>query len=91
MCRSMFSREARVDLVQHVLAVVQRPHLADRLVADAGDDAADVVHHGVVGAALVVPVLLRVRQLQPDRAALADLVVDVRHHVRRVAGSCCMS
>ena len=50
--------EARIDLVEDVLAVPQRPHLADGLVADAGDDAADVVHDGVDGAALVVPVLL---------------------------------
>ena len=41
----------RVDLVQHVLAVEERPHLADRLVADAGDDAADVVEDGVDGRA----------------------------------------
>ena len=27
-----------IDLVEHVLAVVERPHLADCLVADAGDD-----------------------------------------------------
>ena len=54
--------ELRVDLVEDVLAVVERPHLADRLVADPDDDAAQVVHHGVDGAALVVPVLARVRQ-----------------------------
>ena len=41
------SGELRVDLVQHVLAVVERPHLADRFIADAGDDAADLVEHGV--------------------------------------------
>ena len=33
--------ELGIDLVEHVLAVEQRPHLADRLVADPGDDAAD--------------------------------------------------
>ena len=31
-------REARVDLVQYVLPIEQRPHLANRLVADASDD-----------------------------------------------------
>ena len=35
--------ELRVDLVEHVAAVVERPHLAHGLVADPGDDALDVV------------------------------------------------
>ena len=48
--RSMLSAKLRIDLVQHVAAVVERPHLADGLVADAGHHAADVVHHGVDGA-----------------------------------------
>ena len=75
--------EARVDLVQHVLAVVQRPHLADGLVAHARHDPADVVEHRVDRAALAVPVLLRQRELRADRAALARLLVDVRHRLAR--------
>ena len=76
-------RELRIDLVQHVLTVEERPHLADRLVADAGHDAADVVEHRVDRASLGVPVGLRQRQLRADRAALARPLVDVRHDVAR--------
>ena len=63
--------EVRIDLVEHVLAVEERPHLADRLVADARDHAADVVKHRVGGAALVLPVLLGVGQLEADGVVLA--------------------
>ena len=73
----MFSAEPRVDLVEHVLAVEERPHLADGLVADAGDDAADVVQHGVDARALGVPVVPRARQLAADGVALAGRRVDV--------------
>ena len=72
-------RELRVDLVQHVLAVEQRPHLADRLVADPGHDAADVLHDGIGGAPLVPPVLLHFRQLVADGIDLA--VLHARHDV----------
>ena len=66
--------EPRIDLVQHRLAVLQRPQLADRLVADADDDAADFVELRIDIGALVVPVLLRLRQLQPrlQRSPLAS-------------------
>ncbi len=80
--------EARIDLVEQILPVIERPHLADRLVADAGDDAADLVEHGIGGAALGVPILRRVGQLEADgeilaartvghRVAMADLVLHV--------------
>ena len=74
--------ERGVDLVEHVLAVVQRPHLAHRLVTDAGDDAACGVEDRVDTSPLGVPVLLRQRRLRPDRARLAGLLVDVSHRVR---------
>ena len=67
----MLRGETRIDLVQDVLAVPQRPHLADRLVADARDDAADLGRDGVDGPALVVPVLLLEGQPQADGEALA--------------------
>ena len=79
-----------IDLVEHVLPVVERPHLADRLVADAGDDSTDVVHDRVHSAALGLPVLAGPRQLQTDGEALAGDRVDRRHDVR-VASSCAMS
>ena len=72
-------REARIDLVQHLPAVVERPHLADRLVADADDDAADVVHYRVHGAALVVPVLPLARQLVSDAVGLVGVGVNIGH------------
>ena len=67
--------EARVDLGQDVAAVVQRPHLADGLVAHAGDHAADVLHHGVHGGQLVVPVLLLARRTVQDGVRLAAVPV----------------
>jgi hypothetical protein len=71
--------EARIDLVEHVAAVIERPHLAHRLVADAGDDAADVVEDGVDRPPLGVPVALRLRQLVADAVALAPGLIG--HHV----------
>ena len=71
--------ELRIDLVQHRLAVPQRPQFADRLVADAHHDAADLVELRIDVGALVVPVLLRLRQLQREVAALAAGVIDIRH------------
>lgn len=62
-------RELRVHLVQHVLPVVERPHLAHGLVADAGDDTADLVQHVVGGAALGPPVVLAVGQANQARCA----------------------
>ncbi len=55
--------ELRIDLVEHVLPVEERPHFADRLVADARDDAADIFEDRVGRAALVPPILLTERQL----------------------------
>ena len=39
--------ELRIDLVEHIGAIVQRPHLPDRLVTHASDNAADLAQHGV--------------------------------------------
>ncbi len=64
-------RELRVHLIEHILAVVQRPHLADGLITHTGQHAADGVEHGVGGAALVPRVLLRARQLVGQRKAAA--------------------
>ncbi len=72
-------REARVHLVQHVLPVEQRPHLADGLVADTGDGAARLVQHAVGRAALVPPVFLGDRQLVGDAVDLP--VLGEGHHV----------
>ena len=82
--------ERGIDLVEHVLPVVERPHLADRLVADAGDDPADVVHDRVDSAALGLPVLAGPRQLETDGEALAGVRVEVVM-MSRVASSCAMS
>jgi hypothetical protein len=81
--------EARIDLVEHIGAVVERPHLADRLVAHADHDAADVVHHSVDGAALVVPVLLRRRA--GGVPMQVRLVLPRRVMMSRYFASCCMS
>ena len=71
--------EARIDLVQDILAIPKRPHFANGLVANPCDDAADVVHHGVDRLALVSPVLLLEGQAVADGKALAiDLV---GHHI----------
>ena len=65
-------RESGIDLVQNVLAVVQRPHLADGLVADPGYDAADLVQHRFNRRTFGVPIGLRARQLEGEGADLAS-------------------
>ncbi len=62
--------KARIDLVQYIAAIEERPHFADSLVADAGQDAADVIQIGVDCAPLLVPVRLFGRRPQQDRKAL---------------------
>ncbi len=74
-------RELRVDLVEHILPVEQRPHLADRLVADACHHAADVFEHRVGGPALVPPILLAQGKLVVDRMNLAVFLIG--HQVAR--------
>ncbi len=71
----------RVDLGQHVLPVEQRPHLAHRLVADAGDDAAHVFQHGIGGAALGPPIPLRIGKRIAYRIDFA--VFRDSHHLAR--------
>ena len=81
MWRRILARKPRVHLVQHVLAVEQRPHLADGFIADARDDAADRFQNRVGCAALVPPILLGSRQLVGDCVPLA-----VRLETQDVAG-----
>ena len=76
------ARPLRIDLVEHGLAVEERPHLADGLVAHARDDSTEVVEDRVDHALLGVPVLARARQLGRDRVALA-VVAGVRDDVAR--------
>jgi hypothetical protein len=64
-------RKGRIDLIQNVLPVEQRPHLADGLVADPRYDTADVVKHRLDRGAFGVPVGVCARQLEGDRADLA--------------------
>ena len=68
-------RELRVDFVQHVLPVEQRPHLADGFVADARDHATDVFEHRVRRPALVPPVLLAQGELVVDRMNLGVFLI----------------
>ena len=75
--------EAGIDLAQHVLPVIERPHLADGLVADAHHHAADVLHHQIDGPALGLPILLGLRQLIADAVGLARRLVDIGHGRRR--------
>ena len=74
--------ERRVDLVQHVLPVEQRPHLADRLVAHPGDHAAGVVEDGVDRLPFGPPVVAGARRARGGGAALGGLVVGVGQQVR---------
>ena len=74
-------REAGVDLRQHVPAVMERPHLADGLVAHPGDDPADLFENRVDGPALCPPVVLGQGQGVADGVPLA-VPLD-RHHVPR--------
>ena len=71
--------EPRIDLVQHRLAVPQRPQLADRLVADPHDDPTDLIELRIDVGTLVLPVLLCFRQFQRKIAAFAAGVIDVGH------------
>jgi hypothetical protein len=75
--------ELRVDLVQHILAVIQRPHLTDGLIPDPGDDPGEVVEHGVHREAFGVPVLAAAGELGAGGAALARLGIDVGHALLR--------
>ena len=47
--------KARIDLVQHIAAVVERPHFADGLVADVGEDPANVIEIAIDRAQSLVP------------------------------------
>ena len=73
--------EAPVDLVQDFGPVVQRPHFAHRLVADADDHPAQFARHRVHRAALVGPVLARARRLVGHAALLAAFRVAAGHHL----------
>ena len=66
--------ELRVDFVEHVLPIEQRPHFTHRFVAHAGDDAADGIQHRIGGAALGPPILLAARQFVGHRMPLAVLL-----------------
>ena len=66
-------RKGGIDLVQNVLPIEQRPHLANGLVADPCHDAADLVQYRLDRLALGAPVSLRVRQLEGDRTDLVRL------------------
>ena len=71
-------RELRVDLVKHVLPVIERPHFTDSLVTDAGDDTADFLHDEVAGTAFRPPVFLAVRKRVAD--GIHFLAVLDRHY-----------
>ena len=70
--------KARVDLVEDVLAIPERPHLTDSLIADAGDDAADLPHDRINRHALCLPITLSERQLVADGKTLASFLIG--HH-----------
>jgi hypothetical protein len=78
--------KARVDLGEDVASVLQRPHLADRLVAEAGGDAADILHQQVDAGPFAVPVLLRGGWLLEDGVALATLHIGEGVLVGRLVG-----
>ena len=63
-------RKGGIGLVQNILPVEQRPHLADSLVTDPRHDAADVIQHCLDRGAFGVPVGARARQLEGNRADL---------------------
>ena len=73
--------KARVDFVQHVLAVVERPELAHRLVADPDDHAAQIIEGRLDGGALGLPVFPGSRQPVRDQAALAIVVGNVGREI----------
>jgi hypothetical protein len=64
----------RIHLVEHILAIEERPHFPDRLIAYPGDNAADGFQNGVGGSALVPPVLLGPGELIRDRLPIAVLL-----------------
>jgi hypothetical protein len=66
---------------QHVLPVIERPHLAHRLVAHPGDDTADRFQHRVSGAPFGPPVILGVGQGISDGIDLA--ILHHGHHIAR--------
>jgi hypothetical protein len=83
-------REGGIDLVQNVLPVEQRPHLADGFVADPRHNASDVVEHRLDRGAFGAPVGAGAGQLEGDRANLAGLAA-VAQRACIPGGSCCMS
>ena len=68
----------RIDLVEHVLAIIKRPHLTDGFISHPGDDPADVLKDRIRRVSLVLPILLRIRQFQPYRKWLVFIIV-IRH------------
>ena len=66
--------EARVDLGQYVLPVIEGPHLADRLVSHPGHDAADLLQHRIGCPTLGPPILLGERQRVANGIDLAVLL-----------------
>ena len=72
--------ELRIDLVEHVAPVIERPHLANRLVADTDDDPTDFAQHGIDPGTLVMPVLLAAWRFGGARELLA-LLAPIVHHV----------
>ena len=73
--------ERGVDLVQHVLPVEQRPHLADRLITYPGNHAAGVVEDGVDRVPLGPPVVAGARRARGGGARLRRLLVGVGQQV----------
>jgi hypothetical protein len=70
--------ELRVDLVEDIASVIQRPHLAHGLIAHARDDAANILHDRVDGLPFVMPVLLHFGQAVEDGMAVAVLLIGER-------------
>src|SRR5689334_12730540 len=73
--------ETRINLIQNVPTIVERPHLANRLVAYSRHDTAYVIEHNIDGSTFFLPIFLRIRKLQPDRVAIARLFVNITHSI----------
>ncbi len=76
-------REARIDFVEHILPVEQRPHLANGLVTDPGHDAVNIVQHGIDRQPLGSPIVTSPRKFGTDRVALTGARIDIGHDILR--------
>ncbi len=73
--------ETRVDIVEQILPIEERPHFPHGLIADAGDDPADIVELGIDRQSFGAPIVAGARELGTDGVAFSGARVGIAHDV----------